>query len=103
MNWKEFTTTYKIFCVLISIALTWYWSCKYSKDEDTSLVSYTLYTQSKTIDEYPVLSFCFINPFLKERLKEYGIFDETKYLEFLEGNHFLPSFTKIPYENISYN
>ena len=101
MNWKEFITTYKLICILISIILSFYWSYKYSKDEDTSLVSYTLYTKSAAKDEYPVLSFCFRNPFLKDKLKEYSVNDEKEYLEFLEGKSFPANFSKIPYDEIT--
>ena len=101
MKWEEFNTTYKIVCVVISIILTLYWSCKYAKDEDTSLVRYTQYAASKTKDEYPILSFCLKNPFLKEKLKEFGVDGEEEYLEFLEGNVFNSSFMKIPYDDIT--
>ena len=101
MKWEEFNTTYKLVCVVISIILTLYWSCKYAKDEDTSLVRYTQYAASETKDEYPVLSFCLKNPFLKEKLKEFGVNGEEEYLEFLEGKTFNSSFMKIPYDNIT--
>ena len=101
MNWEEFNTTNKIICILISIILTFYWSCKYAKDEDTSLVSYTLYAKSEAKDIYPVLSFCFRNPFIKEKLEDFGINNEKEYLNFLEGKSFFADFSKIPYDNIT--
>ena len=101
MNWEEFNSTYRIICILISIILTFYWSCKYAKNEDTSLVSYTLYAKSETKDRYPVLSFCFKKPFIKDKLEEYGINEETDYLDFLEGKSFSADFVNLPYDNMT--
>ena len=101
MNWKKFIIFNKIICVVISIILTFYWSYKYSKNEDTSLLNYKWYAESAAKDEYPVLSFCFRNPFLKDKLKEFGVTDERKYLEFLEGKTFPSNFSSIPYDDIT--
>ena len=101
MNWEEFNTAHKIICILISIILTFNWSCKYLENEDTSLVSYTLYAKSEAKDKYPVLSFCFRNPFIKEKLEEFGMNNENDYLNFLEGKSFFANFSNIPYDDIT--
>ena len=101
MLWKAFNVFFKVVCILISILLTIYWTYKYSKNEDTSLVGYTHYLESKS-DQYPVLSFCFKNPFLKGKLENHGI-NETLYLEFLKGKYFSLAYMDIDYNDITIN
>jgi hypothetical protein len=87
--WKVFSVSFTIVCILTSLALTTYETIKYSKNEDMSLVGESFYLETqkdeiKTKNIYPVLSFCFENPFLKEKLKKR--INMRFYLQYLEGN-----------------
>ena len=60
-----------------------YWGYMFSLDEDISVVKYRKF-QEREKDDYPTVSFCLANPFLKQRLSAHGV-NESLYLKFLKA------------------
>ena len=59
--------------------------------------------------EMPVLSLCFQNPIINEKLKEFNedkesdTFNKDKYLKYLEGNSFDDQFERVDYQTVTLN
>ena len=86
--WKPLNVSFTAICVLSAVVLAAYWCYKYSLDEDNLQMKYKEYLQSKD-DVFPVLSMCFVNPVVEEKLKEYSTeLNESMYYDFLSGNIF---------------
>ena len=80
---KIFMNCFALLCISITVSLGSYWSYQFALNEDLSVVSYKVFRGTKD-DIFPTTSLCLRNPFLKEKLAEYGV-NETSYLAFLEG------------------
>ena len=90
---------FKFICSLLAIVLVVDVFYKFSKNEDISLLKYTSYLKTEN-DYYPVISFCFKNPFLTEKLEKYGA-DEATYLHFLEGKNISDEMLEIEYDQVT--
>ena len=90
---------YKFICILLAIVLVVDVFYKFSKNEDISLLKYTSYLKTES-DYYPVISFCFKNPFLTEKLEKYGAHEAT-YLHFLEGKNVSAELLEIEYDQVT--
>ena len=88
-------------CVSATLSMCVYWAYKFSLDKDLSVITYRKFYETKD-DVYPTVSFCLKDPFLKERLAEYGV-DQSLYLKFLRGDYFSEDMLKIDYSNVTFD
>ena len=88
-------------CCSITISLVSYCIYQYTLNEDLSEVSYKEFRGTKD-DVFPTVSLCLGNPFLKEKLAEYGT-DETSYLAFLRGSSFNQDLLSINFSHVTIN
>ena len=79
-----------------------FWCYKFSMNEQKSVINYKTFSVTSPDAIFPTLSFCLENPFLKDRLAEYGT-DEEKYLSFLSGNYFDEKMLSIDYNMVTTN
>ena len=80
-----------------------YWMYKYKmEDRDVGVVDYEL---MENIDaDLPLLSMCFINPFLNKKLQSIDPkFNTTVYLKYLMGEYYDYQMTEIEYDNVILN
>ena len=100
-GWKAFNIFFKSLCFLIALTLTVYWSYKFLKNDDKSVVQYSKYLESDN-NPYPVLSFCYQNPFIESKLQVYNV-TKDEYLNFLKGEtgYFSNKYLNIPYDDIT--
>ena len=71
------------------------------KDDDVSLVNYKQY-HTTTDSIYPSLTLCFNNPFLNDKLEQYGTgINTTTYSNFLKGLHWDNRMTRIDYDEVT--
>ena len=75
---------FKFLCFSATIFMVTYWCIEYSKDNDLASVDYKSF---KSLNfTYPILSLCFMNPFLDEKLKSISpTLNKTFYLDLLKG------------------
>ena len=90
---------FKFVCGILAVLLIADFFYKYLKNEDISLLKYTRYLKGEN-DDYPVISFCFKDPFLKQRLAEYGITDAI-YRDYLEGKIISNELLEIDYDKVT--
>ena len=77
---------FALLCGLLTVSLGSYWCYQFSLNEDLTSLKYKEFHGTKE-DNFPTVSFCLGNPFLKEKLAEYGV-DEPTYSSFLGGKSF---------------
>ena len=68
---KIFVFTFGALCTFGAICLSSYWIYKYWLDEEVSVVHYTKFHESSD-NVFPTLSLCVTDPFVDNRLAEYG-------------------------------
>ena len=90
---------FKFVCGILAVLLIADFFYKYLQNEDISLLKYTRYLKGDN-DDYPVVSFCFKDPFLQQRLIEYGI-TEAIYRDFLEGKNISNELVEIDYDKVT--
>ena len=74
---------------------------KFMLDYDVSLISFKTFHETAD-DLYPSTSLCFFNPFLAEKLKNYGSgINITSYSQYLQGEIFDEDMKFIPYDNVT--
>ena len=61
---------FRLTCVLATVSIVLFWIYKYNLNLDLCRVDFRYYHHSK-LDVFPVLSMCFMNPFLQDRLINY--------------------------------
>ena len=89
-------------CVIATFAIIGYWCYLYSKDNDLSLVDYTHF--SNIAQHYPVLSLCFDNPFLEEKLTQiHPSINGSLYLKYLKGEIDNDILKYVDYDNVTIN
>ena len=98
-----FEYVYRFLCFSVTIAMVTYWCIEYSKDNDLASVDYR---SIKDLNfSYPVLSLCFMDPFVNEKLKSVrSTLNKTVYLGFLKGD--VPDdgvLKHIDYNNVTLN
>ena len=94
---KMLMNCFALLCGLITVSLGSYWCYQFALNEDLSSLQYKEFHGTKE-DNFPTVSFCLGNPFLKEKLAEYGV-EESTYLSFLGGKSFTNEMMNI---NFSY-
>ena len=93
---------FKLVCLLITISMSIYWCYKFSLNEGTSAVHYRKFSLTAKDPVIPTLSLCFENPFLQDRLTEFGTKEES-YLSFLDGNSFDKKILNIDFNSVTMN
>ena len=81
-----------------------YWICKYSKNEDTTLIEYKSFDSGENA-VYPELTICNIDPFLNTKLMEIDIeLEKEMYIEYLKGEIDMNISAELfPYDKVSLN
>ena len=100
-SWSILTSTFKILCIVATVATIAVWIYNYTLDLDLCLVDFKYYANTKDSIP-PVLSVCFSDPFEKDKLKEYGV-NQSMYLSYLNGDFEDPNMKNVNYDNISLN
>jgi hypothetical protein len=90
---------FSLICISTTLFMCIYWFYEFSLNEDLTVVSYREYHQTDD-DVFPTISLCFKNPFVKERLSEYGV-NESTYFAFLQGKYFSNEMLDIDYNNVT--
>jgi hypothetical protein len=96
---KMFMYCFTLFCALLTVSFVVYWFYQFTLNEDLSVVKYKEF-QRNNDKIFHTVSLCLGNPFLKEKLDEYGV-DETTYLAFLEGNAFSNEMMNINFSRVT--
>ena len=94
-----FRCAFVVLCVFATISMISYWAYKFSLDHDISVITYQKFFEREE-DIYPTVSICLQNPFLKQRLAEYGV-DHSLYLKYLKGEYFSEDMLNIDYRNVT--
>ena len=88
-------------CLFMFIGCATWGIVTYLSDSDTCLVDFKLYNEKPSY-RYPSISIMIINPFLDERLKEYGAgINAVTYSKFLAGQHWDERMLYIDYDNVT--
>ena len=97
-----FRLSFKLLCVVVAFAVIIYWVHKsVFEDEDLCLVDYKPFEKSKDV-VFPILSMCFLNPFIDSKLKEINpSITVTSYYQYLKGEKFDEMFYGIDYKNVT--
>ena len=94
---------FSIACFSTALGMTIYWIYKFWKDEDLAqfdLKPFSSFPQGK----YPMMSFCFVNPFSTSSLRRYDTkLTKKKYREILRGKLFYEDLENIPYDDVTLN
>lgn len=95
---------FKLTCVITTVWSIGYWCFIYAVvDEDLCLVDYKT-VESITKNEMPVLSMCFVNPFLEDKLKKINPnINSSLYLGYLKGEIFDERLVSINYNDVTFN
>ena len=81
---QVFGCLFRFLCFAATIFMITYWCVEYSKDNDLASVDYHSLKNLGVVN--PILSLCFENPFLDEKLKSINsVLNKSVYLEFLKG------------------
>ena len=111
------TFSFRLICLLLTGGLFVYCSWKFIQDESTSLVDFHTYLNTDE-DIYPSFTLCFIQDdesyststssgstiYIPEKLKNsYNIDNVTKYVSFLRGEYWDSNFTKVNYDDVTFD
>ena len=97
---KLLVNIFKVTCILVAIFMSGYWIYKFKKNEDITLIEYTL-TEDLDSPIFPELTVCFQDPFLTSALFNLTV-DE--YLKYLMGRTALnQSYNNLKYDEITPN
>ena len=94
---------FRLTCWLATLIAISYWIHVYYLNNDVCIIDYKKYYDTPS-DEFPVLSICIKNSFSKSKIQRQNPdFNESLYLQFLQGNYFSPSLMEIDYNDIRLN
>ena len=103
------TLSFRIICLLSTGGLFVYCSWKFIQDDSTSLVDFKAYHNTDE-DIYPSITLCFMQDdesnaiYIPRKLRNgYNIDNATKYASFLRGEYWDSNFTKIDYDDVTFN
>ena len=91
---------FRAICIASTGALSAFWLYKYTLNEDLSVFEYKQFYKTED-DVFPVLSLCFRNPFLTEKLRQNHGINELTYLSFLQGKNLTTKMLEIDYDKIT--
>ena len=94
---------FNLACFLLAFGLCFYWCFKYWEDEDLCVVDYKTFQDAPDVD-YPMLSICLNNPFIKSKFSHNNNFmTEKKYVEILKGELESDEFQNIVFDDVTKN
>ena len=98
---NTFRFSFMAVCIVGVGFMVGYWFYKYEVDDrDIGVVDYVSLEEAEDV-EFPVVSMCFENPFLDERLNETDPqINSTTYLQYLKGDMYTEQFKLIDYDFI---
>ena len=100
ISFENFKTLFRSCCIIIATLLIIYWIYVFIQNEDLCIVDYKRYYETEN-DVYPSLSLCFRNSFSEAKLKTINpLFNSSKYVKFLKGEHFDSEMLRINYSDI---
>ena len=92
---------FKLFVFSVLSAFIYCCIDSYLKDEDVSVISFKTFHQSDD-NLYPTTTLCFYNPFLQNKLEQYGPgINVTSYSQYLQGKIHDDEMKHIPYDNVT--
>ena len=98
-----FRIIFHLLCVVFTVGMVVRWTLQYLMDEDLSRIKYTHYLDSEE-DVYPVLSLCFTNPFVNEKLQNFDPSLQEDFIDkVLTGEAYDNILLNMIYDDISFN
>ena len=98
---KSIQYFFQLVCIVAAVSTTCWCVYIYSQDHDVCLVDFKQYNEEKEYI-YPSFSLIFVNPFIEEKLKEYGEgINTTTYSRFLEGDYWDERMLNISYDDVT--
>ena len=92
---------FKLFVFSILTAFIYCSVDRYLKDEDVSVISFKTFHQNDD-NLYPTTTLCFYNPFLQNKLEQYGPgINVTSYSQYLQGKIHNEQMKHIPYDDVT--
>ena len=89
-------------CFCAAFGMTVLWLLRFSLDEDSVQIDLKPFNFPE--GQYPMLSFCLVDPFIESRLKEYNdTLTGEMYREFLKGDRFYKDIENIDFDNVTLN
>ena len=93
---------FNIACFATAFGMTLLWICRYIQDRDSVEVDLKPFDILK--GQYPILSFCFMDPFIASKLEKYNdTITVEEYKEVLTGNRLYDGITDINFDNVTVN
>ena len=98
----SFKLPFKILCVIVVLFMVGFWFYKFGiEDRDIGVVDYVKFGQQSDVP-YPVVSLCFDDPILRQKLMRYNDnVNASSYLHYLKGHIFEERLDEIEYSNVS--
>ena len=93
---------FKILCSLTTILMCIYWCYQFSLNEGSSEIKYKKFSPELHDAVVPALTICLENPFLNDRLAEFGT-NNISYLSFLKGTSFDEKMLNIDFNSVTIN
>ena len=95
--------SYKLICLIATTGSVVWCVYNFALNEDVSSVRFRVF-QSKPEYIYPSITLCVVNPFLGERLKEYGKdINPGLYQDFLKGSYWENRMKLVDYDNVTFD
>jgi hypothetical protein len=92
---------FRVACFTATFGMSVFWCLKFVKDEDLCQIEYKSFKVANEID-HPMMSLCFIEPFIDSQLKVYNkTMTEKHYRDFLRGNDYYEGMEKVDFENVT--
>ena len=89
-------------CFSFAFGMTVFWCIKFLKDEDLCQVNFKSFENSFSSGDYPIFSFCFTNPFIASKLREYEPdLTPAMYLEILLGVRSYNGSNEIEFDDVT--
>ena len=92
---------FRLVCIMFTISIVLFWIYKYSLNLDLCRVDFKNYHSSK-LDVFPLLSLCFKEPFLEDKLLEYNT-SVVSYMDYLQGKNSTVELERVPYDEVTMN
>ena len=94
--------SFRVLCLLITISMCIYWIYLFNLNEGKSEINYQQFAPESLDAVIPTLTLCLDNPFLNDRLAEFGT-DNKSYFSFLAGKSFDEKMLKIDLNLVTTN
>ena len=98
---QGFKHCFVVLCSTVLVFMVGYWFYKFQiEDKDVAVVDYLALEEAENV-EFPVLTICFRNPWIEERLKEYDSDINGSYLTYLRGIDLVNKNANIDYDIVT--